>query len=255
MLQAMTVAVVGLGKIGLPLAAQFASKGLQVIGCDVLPEVVNAINGGHSHIHQEPGLEDAVAAAVRDGRLSATLDTTAAAQQAGVIVVIVPLMVGLDGSIDFRSIDAATAAIARGLQGGALVIYETTLPVGTTQHRLGPMLEKESGLRAGAGFLLAFSPERLYAGRIFEAGNVADPGIGSWTSTYSSANSRYEITLSGVNYSIDTHAVFVTPIFCTGVSAVTYRVDGSSGKIVVYFYKAVDQTAAQCQFHFQVIEI
>ena len=45
-----TVAVVGLGKIGLPLAAQFASKGLTVIGCDVLPEVVAAVNGGHSHI-------------------------------------------------------------------------------------------------------------------------------------------------------------------------------------------------------------
>jgi nucleotide sugar dehydrogenase len=163
-----TVAVIGLGKIGLPLAAQFASKGANVIGCDVLPHVVETINGGRSHIHQEPGLEEAVAEGVRDGRLRATLDTTSAVAEAQVVVVIVPLMVRLDRTIDYNSIDGATVAIGRGLRRGTLVIYETTLPVGTTRTRLGPILEKESGLRAGKDFLLAFSPERLYAGRIFD---------------------------------------------------------------------------------------
>jgi nucleotide sugar dehydrogenase len=85
-----------------------------------------------------------------------------------VVVVIVPLIVAPDRSMDYRNIDAATAAAGRGLRRGALVIYETTLPVGTTRRRLGPMLEKASGLRAGVDFSLAFSPERLYAGRIFE---------------------------------------------------------------------------------------
>lgn len=163
-----TVAVVGLGKIGLPLAAQFAGKGMRVIGCDVLPDVVATINSGHSHIHEEAGLEDAVAAAVASGRLRATTDTPAAVAEADAVVVIVPLLVGLDRSMDFRNLDAATHAVARGLKRGCLVIYETTLPVGTTRQRLGPMLEKESGLKAGADFHLAFSPERLYAGRIFE---------------------------------------------------------------------------------------
>jgi len=163
-----TVAVVGLGKIGLPLAAQFAGKGMNVIGCDVLAEVADSINRGHAHIHEEHGLEEAVATAVAQGRLRATTDTTLAVAEAGVVVVIVPLMVGLDRSMDFRNIDSATAAVARGLRAGTLVIYETTLPVGTTRRRLGPMLEKASGLRAGADFQLAFSPERLYAGRIFE---------------------------------------------------------------------------------------
>jgi nucleotide sugar dehydrogenase len=163
-----TVAVVGLGKIGLPLAAQYAAKGLHVIGCDVLPEVVDAINGGRSHIHEEPGLQEAVAVSVASGRLRATTDTSAAAAEAGVIVVIVPLIVGPGQSLDFGNLDAATAAIARGLKRGALVVYETTLPVGTTRQRLAPMLEKGSGLTAGADFHVAFSPERLYAGRIFE---------------------------------------------------------------------------------------
>src|ERR1700694_4313695 len=163
-----SVAVVGLGKIGLPLAAQFASKGLDVVGCDVLPEVVESINAGRAHIHEEAGLEQAVAAAVAAGKLKATTDTSTAVAKADVVVVIVPLMVSLDRDIDYRSLDAATRAVGRGLRKGSLVIFETTLPVGTTRQRLGPMLEKESGLRAGADFHLAFSPERLYAGRIFE---------------------------------------------------------------------------------------
>ena len=162
-----TVAVVGLGKIGLPLAVQFATKGLDVIGCDVLPAVVDSINAGRSHIHEEEGLEEGVRRAVEEGRLKATVDTTDATKRADVVVVIVPVMVSPDGSVDYRSIDAATAAVGRGLHHGALVVYETTLPVGTTRRRLGPMLERESGLRAGTDFHLAFSPERLYAGRIF----------------------------------------------------------------------------------------
>src|SRR5438874_785058 len=63
------VVVVGLGKIGLPLAAHFAAMGLSVIGCDMNPDVVAAINSGHSHIHEEAGLEEAVAQAVDAGRI------------------------------------------------------------------------------------------------------------------------------------------------------------------------------------------
>jgi len=163
-----TVAVVGLGKIGLPLAAQFAGKGLDVIGCDLLPEVVESINNGRSHILEEPGLADRVKKAVAEGRLKATTDTTAATAKADVVVVIVPLLVAPDHSIDYRSIDGATDAVGHGLRRGTLVVYETTLPVGTTRHRLAAALERESGLKAGADFSVAFSPERIYAGRVFE---------------------------------------------------------------------------------------
>jgi nucleotide sugar dehydrogenase len=163
-----TVAVVGLGKIGLPLAAQFAGKGMTVIGCDVVQAVVDSVNAGHSHVLEEPGLDERIAAAVRAGRLRATLDTTDAVRSAGVVVLIVPLMVDAGHNIDFTHLDAATKAIGQGLQRGTIVIAETTLPVGTTRRRLGPILEAASGLRAGEDFSLAFSPERLYAGRIFE---------------------------------------------------------------------------------------
>ncbi len=163
-----TVAVIGLGKIGLPLAVQFAGKGMNVTGCDINKDVVAIVNSGQSHVREEPGLAEAVAAAVASGRLKATEDTPAAVATANTVVVIVPLMVDRDHHIDFRGIDAATIAIARGLRKGTLVVYETTLPVGTTRKRFGPMLQTSSGLRPGADFHLAFSPERLYAGRIFE---------------------------------------------------------------------------------------
>src|SRR5438094_8893322 len=88
-----TVAVVGLGKIGLPLAAHFARKGVRVIGCDVLAAVVDSINAGRSHIQEEAGLEEAVASSVAAKKLRATTDTTEAVKGADVIVIIVPLMV------------------------------------------------------------------------------------------------------------------------------------------------------------------
>lgn len=161
------VAVVGLGKIGLPLALQYIQHGYRVWGCDTNERVVKGINAGHCHVLEEPGLPAMVAEAVRAGMLSATMDTTAATREADVVVVIVPVLVRDGGSVDFASIDAATTAVGRGLTPGTLVIYETTLPVGTTAHRFRASLERESGLSADGDFALAFSPERVSSGVIF----------------------------------------------------------------------------------------
>ena len=162
-----TVAVVGLGKIGLPLAAHYASRGWTVFGCDVLPDVVETVNAGRSHVHEEPGLKDAVAEAVAAGRLRATRNTSHAVNASSIVVLIVPLMSDQLHNIDFGNLESAAREIGRGLRAGTLVICETTVPVGTTRHRLAPILEQASGLRAGTDFFVAFSPERLYAGRIF----------------------------------------------------------------------------------------
>jgi nucleotide sugar dehydrogenase len=162
-----TVAVVGLGKIGLPLAAQYIRHGRTVIGCDTNPQVVDGINAGQCHVHEEPGLEQEVAAAVANGTLRAEIDTTRATRQADVIVVIVPVVVSTEHQPDFRAIDSATRAVGEGLAPGKLVIYETTLPVGTTAERLRRILEDASGLVAGQDFLLAYSPERVSSGVIF----------------------------------------------------------------------------------------
>jgi nucleotide sugar dehydrogenase len=165
-----TVAVVGMGKIGLPLAAQYAEGGWHVIGVDVLPQVVATLNEGRVHFAEEPGLAERIAAAHVEGRFEATLSHAEAAARADVVVMIVPLMLSDEQLPDYRMIDPATDAVAAGLRPGTLVIFETTLPVGDTRRRFGPALERGSGLAVGdgeAGFLLAFSPERVYSGRIF----------------------------------------------------------------------------------------
>lgn len=162
-----TVAVVGLGKIGLPLAVQYALQGWHVIGCDSNAQVVATINGGRSHVSEEPELERTVPELVASGLLRATLDIMGAVRQAQVVVVIVPVIVDEQHNARFASIDAATSAIGAGLQPGTLVIYETTLPVGTTARRLGPLLEGIAHLQAGRDFLLAYSPERVSSGHIF----------------------------------------------------------------------------------------
>lgn len=162
-----TVAVIGLGKIGLPLAVQYARHGRHVIGCDINPFVVEKIRAGQSHIHEEPELAPEVATLVRQGLLTATTHTTEAARQAGVVVVIVPVVIDEQHEVNFQSIDAATAAIGVGLQPGSLVVYETTLPVGTTAKRFASILEENANLKAGQDFYLAYSPERVSSGSIF----------------------------------------------------------------------------------------
>ncbi len=159
--------MVGLGKIGLPLAVYYARHGWRVIGCDANPAVVDGVNAGRSHIHEEPGLEAEVADLVGRGLLTATGATSQAVREADVVVAIVPVIVTPEHQVDFRALDAATHDIGAGLSTGKLVLYETTLPVGTTAQRLRPLLECTSQLTAGRDFFLAYSPERVSSGRIF----------------------------------------------------------------------------------------
>ncbi len=159
-----TVAVVGAGKMGLPLAAQFASHGWHVVAVDVQEAVVAAINEGRSHVTEEPGLAELVRDAHAAGRLRATTDGAAAARESDAVVLIVPVMLDDEQQPDYRFMDLAVASIAPGVHEGSLVLFETTLPVGDTRHRFTPRLEHASGLRVDEDFFVAFSPERLYSG-------------------------------------------------------------------------------------------
>jgi nucleotide sugar dehydrogenase len=161
------ICVFALGKIGLPLAVQFASLGHRVTGVDISPRVVDLVNAGQAPFPGETGLDEALKQVVADGRLTATLDGTAAVADAEAVVIVVPLIVDAAGVPDFGPLDAATSAVAAGLKPGTLVSYETTLPVGTTRERFAPMLASGSGLAAGTEFHLVFSPERVSSGRIF----------------------------------------------------------------------------------------
>ena len=163
----MKIAVVGLGHIGLPLAVQYASRGHEVLGVDVDERVVETLNRGEAPHRDEPALVDGVPRLVAEGRLRATTWADPAGfAEAEAVVVIVPVVVDADREIDFRPIDAATRDIARNVGAGALIVYETTLPVGTTRDRFGPMLADGSGLELDRDLFLAFSPERVLVGRV-----------------------------------------------------------------------------------------
>jgi nucleotide sugar dehydrogenase len=163
-----TVCVIGLGKIGLPLAVQYASRGFSVVGTDLNNSVVDAVNNGEVPHSGEADLDVRLAAVVSSGKLVATTDTPDAVRRSHVVVVVVPLLVDQQGVPDFGALDSATAQIAKGISPGTLVIYETTLPVTTTRRRFVPALEAESRYRCGESLFVAFSPERVYVGRVFQ---------------------------------------------------------------------------------------
>lgn len=164
----MRIAVVALGKIGLPLAVQFASKGHEVIGVDVNPDTVATVNAGKEPFPGEAHLAEKLAELVPAGRLRATTDYADAVPGADAVVLVVPLFVDEETAMpDFAWMDSATKSLAANLTPGTLVSYETTLPVGTTRGRWKPMLEEISGLTEGRDFHLVFSPERVLTGRVF----------------------------------------------------------------------------------------
>ncbi|WP_206476665.1 nucleotide sugar dehydrogenase [Microbacterium sp. KRD172] len=164
----MRIAVVALGKIGLPLAVQFASSGHDVIGVDVNQRAVDTINSGVEPFPGEAELQERLADLIPAGRLRATTDYAEAIPGADAVVLVAPVFVNDETwEPDFKYMDAATRSLAEHLTPGTLVSYETTLPVGTTRNRWKPMLEEGSGLVEGKDFHLAYSPERVLTGRVF----------------------------------------------------------------------------------------
>jgi nucleotide sugar dehydrogenase len=164
----MKIAVVGMGKIGLPLAVQYAKKGNTVTGIDINPKTIELINQGIEPFPEEDQLKEYLVDVVGKGLLSATLDYEKGIKGADVIVVVVPLFVNNNGEPEFSAIDQATVLIGSNLKKGSLICYETTVPIGTTRNRFLPSLEEQSGLKVGIDFNVVFSPERVFTGRIFE---------------------------------------------------------------------------------------
>lgn len=164
----MRIAVVALGKIGLPLAVQFADMGHEVVGVDVNEKTVQVVNQGKEPFPGEAHLAEKLSELVPAGKLRATTDYAGAIPEADAIVLVVPLFVNDETwEPDFGWMDAATRSLAEHLTPNTLISYETTLPVGTTRNRWKPMIEEISGLTEGKDFHLVFSPERVLTGRVF----------------------------------------------------------------------------------------
>ncbi|WP_330631660.1 nucleotide sugar dehydrogenase [Halocatena halophila] len=170
------VAVTGLGKMGLPLAAVYAEVTGNVTGVDIDQTVVDRLSNGDCHITGEPELPTLVEELVADGAFAPTTDGVGAAEAARIHVVIVPTLIDDAGGPDLSAIENAMTTIGQGLSPGDIVIAESTLPPRSCEDIIRPILERESGLSLGE-FGMAFCPERTASGQALEDIRGAYPKI------------------------------------------------------------------------------
>ncbi len=162
--------ILGLGYIGLPYAATFAARGIEVHGVDINPRVIKSLQAGKIHIH-EPGLQDVLDEALRAGRI--TVSSQPVEADAFIIAVPTPFQHEKFGDYngirfklaDMRAVTSATEAIVPMLRKGNLVILESTSPPRTTLDLVAPILAR-SNLQAGIDFHLCYSPERMLPGKL-----------------------------------------------------------------------------------------
>src|SRR5699024_9658357 len=165
------VVMMGLGDIGLPTAALIASKGLQVTGVDVSEQVVEIINKGSIHI-VEPDLEGLVHHVVKNGKLKATTQPI----MADVYLIAVPTPFKNNKQPDLKYVQQSIEAITPTLQKGALIIIESTSPIGTTEQMQKLVYTLRPELKDTLYF--AYCPERVLPGNIIHELKTNDRAIG-----------------------------------------------------------------------------
>ncbi len=166
------ICIIGLGYIGLPTAVTFAKHGINVLGVDISPNIVNTLNAGKLHIH-EPNLPEALSEALQSEKFRASTQ----AEEADVFIIAVPTPfkqneIGIYNDMkyklaDMQAVTSATESIVPFLRKGNLVILESTSPPQTTVKLVADILHK-SGLTAGEDFYLCYSPERVLPGQIMK---------------------------------------------------------------------------------------
>src|SRR5215470_6987738 len=181
------VVIIGLGYVGLPLAAEAVRAGLRVTGLDVRAATVGGLNGGRSYIDD---LTDADIAAMVAGGFRATTEL-AGCGVPDVIVICVPTPLSESDGPDLTAVKAAAESAGRLLRAGTLVVLESTTYPGTTDEVVRPVLEKTSGLTAGIGFSLAFSPERIDPGNAVYGIRNTPKVVGGLTPACTAAAARF----------------------------------------------------------------
>ncbi len=151
-----SVAIIGLGYVGLPLALEFVRGGCTVTGIDVDPEKARFIEEGKSYLKHIPS--ERIAETVKTGRIKCTTDFSKI-KNSDAIIICVPTPLGKSREPDLSYVIDTSREVSKYLQTGQLVVLESTTYPGTTREELVPILE-ESGMKAGKDFFVAFSPER-----------------------------------------------------------------------------------------------
>lgn len=172
------IAVVGLGKMGLPLAVAFALKDFSVLGVDINHQVVKKINFSFCPFPGEPDLPKQLKKVIKNGNLKATTNFSLAIEPADVIILLVPTLIDKEKKPDLSALEKALNSVGKYLKKGTVVVLESTVPPGTTSGIVKERLEKISSLKGGVDFGLAFCPERTNSGTALkDIGGRVNPKI------------------------------------------------------------------------------
>jgi nucleotide sugar dehydrogenase len=162
------IAVFGLGHVGSPMASVWLRAGAHVIGIDKSATVLERARKGESHL-PEPGVNDAFASGLVNKRFQVYYDPTKASQHSYFKMICVPVLsTANDGSPDLTAVKDVSSAIGKGLKEGDVVALNPSVPPGTTEDVVLPVIEAESGFQVEKDFYLIYNPERIYEGRAIQ---------------------------------------------------------------------------------------
>ena len=159
-----TICILGLGRVGLPLASVFASKGLDVIGIDIDEERLSSIKDGKCPFY-DPALQENLDISSKSGKLTVGNSLEKIKDRIDAIFVTVGTPTTLGNSIDYSQVYTALEEICKADLRGRIVIMRSTLPPRTTSDIIIPFIENKTGLIAGNDFQLAVCPERILEGK------------------------------------------------------------------------------------------
>lgn len=162
------IAVVGLGRVGLPTAAIFADIGYKVIGADVKKDRVQMIGSRQKCRGGEQGLGELLERAVLKKNLRSTTNVAKAVKDADVVIICVQTPITQRNHPNLTHLRKACEVVAQSLSKGKLIIVESTIPPGTTKNVIAPILEEGSGLKCGDDFWLACCPETMAPGNFLK---------------------------------------------------------------------------------------
>src|SRR5215203_1436880 len=160
-------AVYGLGHVGSPLASSWLRAGAHVIGVDNSPEVLEKARKGRTHIY-EPGVNEAFSKGLKEERFLIYGDPLKASQDSHFKLICVPVLLTDSFSADLSAVKQVATAIGQGLKKGDVVSLNPSVPPGTSEDIVLPILEEESGLKIEQDFYMVYNPERIYEGRAIE---------------------------------------------------------------------------------------
>jgi nucleotide sugar dehydrogenase len=218
------IAIYGLGHVGSPMASVWLRAGAHVIGVDKSPSVLERANKGESHV-PEPGVNDAFASGLATKRFEIYDDLEKASHDSYFKMICVPVLLSHNNSSpDFTAVKEVSLAIGKGLKKGDVVALNPSVPPGTTEDLVLPLLEKESGLEVENDFYMIYNPERIYEGRAIQ-----------------DIEERYPAVISGAgSKSLEIGKIIYSLIFKKGVLSVSNIKTAETEKLLEGVYRDVN---------------